>query len=115
MATDWSLRANRTLSWRRKLPRWLYIKLCREANPTRMTHDPKPARTLKASRRRGMTLIELIFASALTTTLITATAILLRGSYSAWQAHSGDYLKIEAAQATLRHIVRQVRQATAVS
>jgi hypothetical protein len=62
-----------------------------------------------------MTLIELIFASILTTTLVTAIAVVLRGGYSAWQAHSGDYVKIESANATLRHIVRQVRQATSVT
>jgi type II secretory pathway pseudopilin PulG len=66
-------------------------------------------------KRRGMTMLELVFASALLTTLVTAVAVLVRGGYAAWQAHSGDYVLIEAANATLRHMVRNVRQATAVT
>jgi hypothetical protein len=62
-----------------------------------------------------MTLIELVFASLLTTTLVAAIALVLRGGYTAWQAHSGDYIKVEAANAAVRHMVRQVRQATAVT
>ena len=80
-----------------------------------MHHAHHNARQHSERVRRGMTLLELIFASVLTTTLVAATGLVLRGSYTAWQAHSNDYLQIEAANATVRHVVRQLRQATSVT
>ena len=41
--------------------------------------------------------------------------MILRTSREAWEAHEGDYTRIEAAHATLRHLVREVRQADAVT
>jgi hypothetical protein len=38
-----------------------------------------------------------------------------RRAREAWEAHEGDYTRIEAAHATLRHLVREVRQADAVT
>jgi hypothetical protein len=60
-------------------------------------------------------MLELIVASTLLLTLVTAVSLIMRGSYAAWQGHSGDYVKIEAAQATLRHLVRNLRQANSVT
>ena len=39
----------------------------------------------------------------------------MRTGRQAWEAHSADYSRVEAAHATIRHIVRQVRQAESVS
>jgi len=66
-------------------------------------------------RRRGYTLLEIILASALLTTMATAAAVILRGGHMAWLAHEQDLAATESAQAVLRHIVRQARQAQAVS
>jgi len=65
-------------------------------------------------RRAAMTLLELTIATTLTTTMVTAVALLLRSSHTAWKAHQDDSHAIQSAVATLRHVVRQVRQATSV-
>lgn len=65
--------------------------------------------------RRGLTLIEILVATALMMTVMTSVAVLLRGSYTAWQAHENDLERIEAAHATLRHLTRQIRQASEVT
>lgn len=62
-----------------------------------------------------MTLLELMLASAMLTTVLTAVSVVVRGAYNTWQAHEGDSQRIEAAHATVRHIVRQMRQAQAVT
>jgi type II secretory pathway component PulJ len=62
-----------------------------------------------------MSLLELILASAMLTTVVTAAAVVLRGMHVAWQAHDDDARRIQAAHATLRHMVRRCRQAQAVS
>jgi hypothetical protein len=72
-------------------------------------------RQIQRGVRPGMTLLELIIASTLLLTVVTAVSVVVRGSYAAWTGHSGDYLKIEAAQATLRHVVRNLRQASSVT
>jgi len=69
----------------------------------------------RATERRAMTLLELITATALLTTLVTAVAVLLRGAHSAWQGHDYDLARLEAAHATLRHLARNIRQAQSVS
>jgi len=69
----------------------------------------------RATRRRGVTLLELVTATALLTTVVTAVALLLRGGHAAWQGHDQDLARLEAAHATLRHLVRNIRQAQSVS
>lgn len=70
---------------------------------------------LKAFKRRGMTLLELVIASSMMAVLLTAVTLVLRTSRQAWEAHEGDYIRLEGLHATLRHMVRQVRQANAVT
>ncbi len=65
--------------------------------------------------RRAVTLLELIMATTLMTTMVTAVAIVLRTGHEAWNAQQGDTAKILSAHATVRHIVRRVRQAQAVT
>ena len=66
-------------------------------------------------KRRAMTLLELVIATSMLAMVMTAISVVMRTSRQAWEAHEADYLRIEAAHATLRHIVRQVRQAEAVT
>lgn len=65
-------------------------------------------------KRRGLTLLELIIASSMMTVVVTSVAVLLRGANQAWQAVDADHARLNAAAATLRHIVRNVRQASSV-
>ena len=69
---------------------------------------------LRPKRRCGLTLLELIIASAMTAMVVTSVAMLLRGANQAWQAVDADHARLDAAGATLRHIVRSIRQASSV-
>lgn len=62
-----------------------------------------------------MTLLELMAATTIMATLMASVVVLVRSSYSVWQAHEADMEAAETAYATLRHIVRSARQATAVT
>jgi hypothetical protein len=62
-----------------------------------------------------MTLLELILASVLMTTVVTCTAVVLRGMHAAWDAHEGDLTRLQAAHNTVRHLARKLRQASAVT
>ena len=67
------------------------------------------------AKRRGMSLLELVVATSLLAMMLTAVTVILRTSRQVWESHEAEFVRLEAAQATLRHIVRQVRQADAVS
>ncbi|CAK9037525.1 Secretin OutD (General secretion pathway protein D) (Pectic enzymes secretion protein OutD) (Type II secretion system protein D) (T2SS protein D) [Durusdinium trenchii] len=62
-----------------------------------------------------MTLLELMAATTIMATLMASVVVLVRSSYSVWQAHETDMEAAETAYSTLRHFVRSARQATAVS
>lgn len=68
-----------------------------------------------AKRRSGITLLELILATTLMTAIVVTVAVVLRTGHMAWEAHQGDMAQVRAANATVRHIVRRVRQAQAVT
>lgn len=65
--------------------------------------------------KRGFTLLELMVTTAMLAVLTTATMVLVRTSYSAWNRHEEDQEVRQGGIAVLRHIVRHVRQATSVS
>ncbi|TWT66302.1 hypothetical protein Pla123a_46960 [Posidoniimonas polymericola] len=62
-----------------------------------------------------MSLIEVMAAAAITGALMASSVVLLRSSYAVWQAHDADHEQAENAHGVLRHIVRTLRQATAVT
>ena len=62
-----------------------------------------------------MTLLELIIATSMLAMLLTSVSIVIRGVRASWDAHEADYVRIEAAHSTLRHIVRTIRAAEAVT
>lgn len=65
--------------------------------------------------RKAMTLLEVVAATTMMATLMGSAVVLVRSSYSVWQAHEADMEAADNAYATLRHVVRSARQATAVS
>jgi len=65
--------------------------------------------------RRGMTLLELLLATTLMTTMVVTVAVTLRTGHSAWEAHQNDAEKTITAAATVRHVVRRVRQAEEIT
>ena len=66
-------------------------------------------------RRSGLTLLELIISATIMTAVVTAAAALLRGGHDAWRVQQGDSDRIQSAAASLRHIVRHVRQCQSVT
>jgi prepilin-type N-terminal cleavage/methylation domain-containing protein len=66
-------------------------------------------------QQRGFTLLELMVTTAMLAVLTTATMALVRTTYSAWNRHEEDQETRQAGIAVLRHIVRHVRQASAIS
>ena len=70
----------------------------------------KPVRKSNAA----FSMLELIVATAMLATVMTSVIALVRTSHTAWEAHEQDFERLENAYATLRHIVRRVRQAESV-
>jgi hypothetical protein len=56
----------------------------------------------------------MIIASTLMTMVLATVSVVMRTGRAAWEAHEADFTRLAAGHATLRHIVRQVRQAEAV-
>jgi prepilin-type N-terminal cleavage/methylation domain-containing protein len=65
--------------------------------------------------RRGFSLLELVISASMLAVLMVAIGGVLRTSRQAWEAHEGDYQRLDALHATVRHIVRSVRQADGVT
>lgn len=68
-----------------------------------------------SKRRGGMTMLELIIATTLMTTLVVAVGVVVRTGRTAWDAQQGDAERIAAANNAVRHVVRRIRQAQAVA
>lgn len=62
-----------------------------------------------------MTLLEVMVATTLTAILMASVVVLMRSTYSVWQAHDADTQRLEQAHAVLRHVVRHARQAQGVT
>lgn len=65
--------------------------------------------------RRGFSLLEMIVASAIMATLMTSVVVVVRSGYAAWNAQEQDISIANNANAVLRHFVRELRQAAAVT
>lgn len=65
----------------------------------------------RASNQRGLSLLELVIAASMLSLLMATVAVVLRTSRQAWEAHEADFSRLQGLHATVRHIVRQVRQA----
>lgn len=59
--------------------------------------------------------MEMVAATAITSSLMVSSMVVVRSSYAAWQAHQGDVDRLVSADAVLRHVVRGIRQAAEVS
>ncbi|QDU89914.1 hypothetical protein Pla175_33110 [Pirellulimonas nuda] len=66
-------------------------------------------------RRGALSLLELITAAAITSSLMTASLVVVRSSYEAWRLHDAEAEAADQTYAVLRHIVRSLRQAQAVT
>ncbi len=59
-------------------------------------------------------MLELVIASSMMAMILATVGVVMRTGRQAWEAHSAHYTRIEAGHATVRHIVRQIRQASSV-
>ena len=64
--------------------------------------------------RTGFILLELVVSTATLAMITTASMVLVRTSYTAWNRHEDDNVRRQAATAVMRHIARKVRQTRAV-
>lgn len=69
----------------------------------------------RRNERRGITMLELVIASSMLALVVTSISIVMRSGSDAWNAHQSDYTRLQAAHATVRHIVRRVRRADGVA
>lgn len=65
--------------------------------------------------RRGFSLLEMTAATAIMATVMVSCVVLVRTGYSAWTTYEEDVDVSEGAYAVLRHFVRELRQAEAVT
>jgi prepilin-type N-terminal cleavage/methylation domain-containing protein len=65
--------------------------------------------------RNGMSLLELMTATAIMATLMATVVVVVRSGYAAWNAQEADIDRLENAYGVLRHVVRQMRQADSVT
>lgn len=66
-------------------------------------------------KRRGLSLLEMMIATATMATLMASVVVLVRTGHQAWDAYETDLQITENGYATLRHLTRQLRQADAVT
>lgn len=62
-----------------------------------------------------MSLIEMVAATAIMATVMASVVVLIGSGYSVWNAYQDDIEINENAYGVLRHVVRQLRQADAVT
>jgi prepilin-type N-terminal cleavage/methylation domain-containing protein len=67
------------------------------------------------SRRRGLSLLEMMVATAMMATLMASVVVVMRSGYAVWNAQEADINALENGYGVLRHFVQQLRQADSVS
>ncbi len=65
--------------------------------------------------RRGLSLLEMMAATAIMATLTASVVVVMNTGYAAWTAREADIDVLENGYGVIRHFVRQMRQATNVS
>lgn len=73
---------------------------------------PRPA---AKTRRSGLSLLEMMAATAIMATLMASVVVVMRSGYAAWNAQEADIDVLDNGYGVLRHFVTQIRQATAVT
>ena len=73
--------------------------------------QPKQA----AKTRRGLSLLEMMAATAIMATLTASVVVVMRSGYAVWNAQEDDIDILDNGYGVLRHLVTQMRQATAVT
>jgi prepilin-type N-terminal cleavage/methylation domain-containing protein len=77
--------------------------------------QPREVERCRCVRRGGLSLLEMMVATAIMASLMSSVVVVLRSGYSIWNAQEQDIATAESANAVLRHFVRELRQATGVT
>jgi prepilin-type N-terminal cleavage/methylation domain-containing protein len=72
-------------------------------------------RKLAKNRRSGLSLLEMMAATAIMSTVTAAVVVVMNTGFSAWKAQEADIDVLENGYGVLRHVARQLRQSTSVS
>ncbi|RMF42689.1 MAG: prepilin-type N-terminal cleavage/methylation domain-containing protein [Planctomycetota bacterium] len=64
------------------------------------------------TKRRGVTLLELVVASSMLAVVMTSLTLVLRTTRASWETNDNDFAAIHHAHTVVRHFVRQAREAT---
>ena len=72
-------------------------------------------RLLAKSRRGGLSLLEMMAATAIMATITASVVVVMRSGYAVWNAQEADIDILENGYGVLRHFVTQMRQASTVS
>jgi type II secretory pathway pseudopilin PulG len=67
------------------------------------------------TRRGGLSLLEMMAATAIMATITASVVVVMRSGYAVWNAQEADIDILENGYGVLRHFVTQLRQATAVT
>jgi prepilin-type N-terminal cleavage/methylation domain-containing protein len=68
-----------------------------------------------AKNRRGLSLLEMMAATAIMATVTAAVVVVMNTGFSAWKAQEADIDVLENGYGVLRHVARQLRQATSIT
>jgi type II secretory pathway pseudopilin PulG len=74
-------------------------------------------RTRRVIDRRpsGLSLLEMMVATAMMATLMTSVVVVMRSGYAVWNAQEADIDILENGYGVLRHFSQQMRQATSIT
>lgn len=67
------------------------------------------------TRRSGLSLLEMMAATAIMATITASVVVVMRSSYAIWNAQEADIDVLENGYGVLRHFTTQMRQATSIT
>ena len=67
------------------------------------------------NRVRGLSLLEMMAATAIMSTVTAAVVVVMNTGFSVWKAQEADINVLENGYGVLRHVARQLRQATSIT
>jgi type II secretory pathway pseudopilin PulG len=82
---------------------------------TRQAVDAQRAGPSSAPGRLGLSLLEMMVATAMMATLMASVVVVMRSGYAVWNAQEADIDVLENGYGVLRHFVQQMRQADSVT
>jgi prepilin-type N-terminal cleavage/methylation domain-containing protein len=66
-------------------------------------------------RKRGLSLLEMMAATAIMATITASVVVVMRSGYAVWNAQEADIDVLENGYGVLRHFFTQMRQATGIT